>query len=79
MKNVFVKCSQLFSNYFSLTSEEVSEHVPGEDHLDNGEKNSNPSNHHNSSLRAVTKYKKRSTSQPIQLDLSRCPSNLFLL
>ena len=38
MKNVFVKCSQLFSNYFSLTSEEVSEHVPGEDHLDNGEK-----------------------------------------
>ena len=38
MKNVFVKCFQLLSNYFSFASEEVSEHVPGEDHLDNGEK-----------------------------------------
>ena len=68
MKNVFVKCFQLLSNFFSFASEEVSEHVPGEDHLDNGEKNSNPSNHHDSSLPAVTEYQK-STSQPIQLDL----------
>ena len=38
MKNAFVKCYQFLSNFVSFTSEEVSEHVPGEDHLDNGEK-----------------------------------------